>query len=159
MKKYVLLVMASFMMFGIAMAQPQTSPKGKMGMKNEFRNGKMPMMSPQRRSEQMAKVLGLTDEEKVKVQALFEKQAADQKQLQAEVKKTRAEFKAKFESQHKAQDQELQSIIGQEKFNKLQSLRIEHMGKMISKMKHNGCGMMNDSTHRPQKFHRQPANN
>lgn len=159
MKKYVLFVMASFMLFGIAMAQPQNSPQGKMGMKNEFRNGKMPMMSPQRRSEQMAKVLGLTDEEKVKVQALFEKQAADQKQLQAEVQKTRAEFKAKFESQRKAQDQELQSIIGQEKFSKLQSLRIEHMGKMISKMKHNGCRMMNDSTHRPQKFHRQPANN
>jgi hypothetical protein len=102
------------------------------------RNGERPMMTPQIRAERMAKELNLTDAEKSKVQALFEKENADRKSNQAEVQKTKEELKTDFEKQRKANNAELENIIGKEKYQKYVNLRQERMKERREKM-------MNDS--------------
>src|SRR5665647_465616 len=117
MKKYAGLVMISLFMFSVAVsAQEPTPPQGQRGQMKEMRKGDRPMVTPEKRAGHMAKELGLTDAEKVKVQALFEKQDARMKQHQAEMGKMREEQKAMFETERKAQDAELEQIIGKEKF-------------------------------------------
>ncbi|MFA5046763.1 MAG: hypothetical protein WC542_12635, partial [Paludibacter sp.] len=65
----------------------------------------------------------------------------------SDLKKFRDDQKAKFEALKKAQDADLQKIIGTEKFQKLESLRAEKQEKMkMQKMKHRGEKTPNDST-------------
>lgn len=131
MKKYAGLVMISLFMFSVAVsAQEPTPPQGQRGQMKEMRKGDRPMVTPEKRAGHMAKELGLTDAEKVKVQALFEKQDAKMKQHQAEMGKMREEQKAMFETERKAQDIELEQIIGKEKFQKHESIRAERQEKM-----------------------------
>jgi len=131
MKKYEMLVLAFTFIFSFAIsAQDQMPPQGEKGPKKEFRQGDRPQMSAQSRAERLAKQLSLTDAEKAKVQALFEKQDADRQKKQAEVQKTREEMKTKFENERKTQDEELAKIIGNEKFQKLQKMRTERLQKM-----------------------------
>ena len=127
MKKYGMLAIATIFMFSIAvMAQNPTSPQGN-GEKREFKQGDRPQATPQMRAERLAKQLNLTDDEKGKVQALFEKHDANRMQNQSEVKKSREEMKTQFDAERKAQDEELAKIIGQEKFQKYQEARAERM--------------------------------
>lgn len=86
-------------------------------------------ITPEKRAEYMAKQLELSDVEKAKVQALFEKQDAKIKQQMEEVKKLKEEQKAKFEANRKAQEDELIKIIGNDKFRQLQSNRIARLEK------------------------------
>ena len=143
MKKYAGLVMISLFMFSVAVsAQEPTTPQGPREQKKEMRKGDRPMLTPEKRAQHMAKELGLTDAEKVKVQALFEKQDAKMKQHQAEMEKVREEQKAKFETERKAQDAELEKIIGKEKFQKHESIRAERQDKMKQRRENSP----NDST-------------
>jgi periplasmic protein CpxP/Spy len=135
MKKYGMLVMALAFMFALsATAQDQMPPKGERGPKKEFRRGDKPRPTAEMRVDRMAKQLSLTNAEKAKVKALFESQDAKHEKKQAEMKKMREEMKVKFEAERKAQDDELQKIIGAEKFQKLQATRAER----FEKMKHRG---------------------
>jgi len=97
--------------------------------------GAMAMATPEKRAERMTKELGLTDAQNADLQALFEKQDAKRHQQMEKVEKMRAELKAKFEAQHKENDEALSNIIGQDKFQKLQAMRSERMDKMKDKMK------------------------
>jgi len=116
MKKYAMLALATAIMFSVTVSsQNQTPPPpGRKAEMKEFKQGERPQITPEKRAERMAKELGLSDAEKVKVQALFEKQDAKRDQHQAAVKKVRDEQKAQFETERKVQDAELEKIIGTE---------------------------------------------
>jgi len=132
MKKYAMLALATAIMFSVTvLSQNQTPPPpGRKGEKKEFKQGERPQVTPEKRAERMAKELGLSDAEKVKVQALFEKQDAKRDQHQAAVKKVRDEQKAQFETERKVQDAELETIIGKEKFQQLEKKRTEIQSRM-----------------------------
>lgn len=132
MKKNGILALAAIFMLSMSvMAQdPSTSTQDHKGEKKEFRQGERRQATPQMRAERLAKQLSLTDDQKAKVQALYEKQDANREKKQAEVRKTREEMKAKFEAEQKAQDAELEKIIGAEKFQKFQTTRAERQKKM-----------------------------
>jgi len=131
MKKYAMLVLASAFIFNVAtIAQEQTPPQGKKGERKEFKQAERPQISAEKRAERMTSELGLTDAEKVKVQALFEKQDAKRSEHQATVKKVKVEQKTMIEADRKAQDAELEKIIGNEKFQKLETKRTEHQVQM-----------------------------
>jgi len=127
MKKYAMLALATAIMFSVTVSsQNQTPPPpGRKAEMKEFKQGERPQVTPEKRAERMAKELGLSDAEKVKVQALFEKQDAKRDQHQAAVKKVRDEQKAQFETERKVQDAELEKIIGTEKFQQLEKKRTE----------------------------------
>jgi hypothetical protein len=136
MKKYGWVAVATMFMFSVVvMGQDQMHPRGEKDSRKEFKRGERPQLSPQKRAEKMAKVLQLTDLEKAKVQSLMERQDEKMKQHQLEIKQLREEQKMKFQAERKAHDEELQSIIGKEKFEKFQSIRMEH----LKKMKHRKC--------------------
>lgn len=130
MRKYVLLVLAAaFTLSTAIVAQGQGQPRHKKGDKKEMRQEVKEKITPEKRAEYMAKQLELSDVEKAKVQALFEKQDAKIKQQMEEVKKLKEEQKAKFEANRKAQEDELIKIIGNDKFRQLQSNRIARLEK------------------------------
>ena len=145
MKKYAMLVLASTFMLSVAVfAQEQTPDPAGKGEKKEFKQAERPHVSPEKRADRMAKELGLTDAEKTKVQALFEKQETVRVQHQAENKKMRDEQMAKFETERKVQDADLEKIIGKEKFEKLESERADFKAKMTSRNEKNQFGRRND---------------
>jgi len=150
MKKYAVLVFIFLLVVGFTVsAQDQTSTPARKGQMREQRKGDQSTITPEKRAERMATDLGLTNAEKVKVQALFEKQDAKMKAQHAEMKKVREEQRAKIESERKVQDQELEKIIGKEKFQKHQSMRAERHTKVKQrheKMKHRTQIPSNDST-------------
>jgi periplasmic protein CpxP/Spy len=134
MKKYAMLVLASTILFSVAVSsQEQTPPPGRKGERKEFKQNERLQVSPEKRAERMAKELELTDAQKAKVQALFEKQEATRVKRQSEVTKLREEHMAKFEAERKAQDADLIKIIGQDKFQKLENERAEHKAKMMER--------------------------
>jgi len=152
MKKYAMLALATVFMFSVTlMAQEQTPPAGRKGHKKELRQGVGLKVTAQQRAEHMAKVVGLTDDEKVKVQALFEKQDAKRLQHRAEMQKVRQAQLAKFANERKVQDAELEKIIGKEKFQKHESIRADRQAKM--KQRREGVNR-NDTTCRPGRGHR-----
>ena len=130
MRKYVLLVFAAvFMLSAAVVAQSQRQPRHNKGDKKEIRQEVKEKITPEKRAEYMAKQLELSEVEKAKVQALFEKQDAKIRQQMEEVKKLKEEQKAKFEANRKAQEDELIKIIGNDKFRQLQSNRIARLEK------------------------------
>lgn len=137
MKKYAMLVLASTFMFNVATsAQEKTPPQGKIGDKKEFKEEDR-QVSPEIRAGKMAAKLELTDAQKAKVQALFEKQDEKRNLHQAEIKKLREEHIAKFETERKMQDTELEKIIGKDKFQKLENERIERKNKLVERQREN----------------------
>ena len=135
MKKYVILTLALVFVFNLTTtAQEQVPGKGEKGPRKEFRGGGKPEITPEMRANKMAKQLSLTDAEKAKVKALFEAQEANRVKMETEVKKTHKEMKAQFEADRKAQDAELEKIIGAEKFQKLQADRVKRLEKMKKRL-------------------------
>ena len=138
MKKYAMLLLAGAFLFNVAtIAQDQTPPQGRKGEKKEFKKSEKMQLSPEKRAERMALKLGLTDTEKAKVQELFVKQDIKRDQHQAEIKKLREEHSAKFENERKAQDAELEKIIGKDKFQKLENERIDRKAEMAERHERN----------------------
>ncbi len=130
MRKYLMLALATIFTISLSVMAQDPAPQGPNGGKREFRQGERPMISSEKRAEMLAKQLNLTDAEKAKVQALYQKQDADRQKKKAEVKKTREEMRAQFDAERKANDEELAKIIGTEKFQKLQAARAEHQQRM-----------------------------
>jgi len=135
-----MLALATIFMFSVSVfAQDPTTPPQdyhKSG-KKEFKQGERPMATPEKRSERMAKQLGLNDSQKAQVQALFEKQDAKHHEQMEKGEKMRNEMKSKFEAERKANEDELIKIIGQEKFQKLQTIRAEREQKMKERREKN----------------------
>ena len=133
MKKYAFMIFASLFIFNAAiiaqeMAAPASPP---MMMKKEMRiEHHHGIVTPLMRADKMAKTLGLTDAEKAKVKELFEKQDAARIKMADEVYKIKQEMKVKFENARKANEADLEKIIGKDKFEKLQALKTEGKKKM-----------------------------
>lgn len=132
MKKYVMLAIAIALVCNtFVSAQEKQEPPKREQNKKEMRENKRPMPTAQQRTDRMAKELGLTEVEKAKVLVLMEKQDAKFKKHEAEMQKMREEQIAKFEIERKAQDAELEKIIGKEKFQQFEKARAEHMEKIM----------------------------
>ena len=130
MKKYAMLSLASVFMFNVAiMAQDQSTPPVRNGVKNEFRQGGRVHESPEIRAVKMAKDLSLTEAEKGNVQVLFEKQDQANEKFRSEVSRESEDFRPKFRELRKSQDSELETVIGKEKFQQLQTIRAEQRQK------------------------------
>lgn len=124
MKKLILFTMVLFCTIGLFVsAQDQSPALEKQGKKHEMR-GRMPL-SAEQRMLLIAKECGLTEAEKTKVKALFEKQDEQRAKEREEIEKKRKAEMAKIEAYKKTQDEELQKIIGKEKYEKLQLKRAE----------------------------------
>jgi len=98
------------------------------------------MVTPEARADRMAKHLELTAGQKAKVLELFKKQEMQMNAAREEMKKMREKNekisdaqREKFAAQRKANDAELEKIIGAEKFAKLQAEREGQMQKMKEK--------------------------
>lgn len=133
MKKYAMLLMVSVLFLSVTVtAQDQTNPE-KKGDKKEFRQGDRQQVSPEKRAEKMATDLGLTAAEKANVQELLEKQEVAIQKFKSEVNKESEDFRPKFRELRKLQDAELKTIIGEEKYQKLQTIRAEQRKNMQEK--------------------------
>jgi Spy/CpxP family protein refolding chaperone len=132
MKKHGMFLMAVGMMFYMAVsAQDQSSQTDNRPPRQEMRQ----QQTPQVRAERLAKQLGLTDDEKAKVQALFEKQNADREKMRSEgANLTREQMRTKMDEMRKSEETEMQKILTPEKFTKYQELRKEQMEKMKQRM-------------------------
>jgi Spy/CpxP family protein refolding chaperone len=124
MKKVALMVLvAIFTMSFSVMAQQKTGKQGQRAQAEMRWNAK-------ERAANMAKQLDLTDEQKAKVEALFEKQDAKHKELMAKYQGKREEM-AKVRDQVIAENNaELESIIGKEKMEQMKKMRDENQQKM-----------------------------
>jgi periplasmic protein CpxP/Spy len=94
---------------------------------NVPKQGPPPQISAEKRTEQMAKELNLTDEQKTKVLDLFKKEETERKNFKPQSRPDPEEMKAKFEEERKKQDAELEEIIGKEKFAQYEALREKEM--------------------------------
>ena len=132
MKKHGMFLMAIGIMFCMAVsAQDQGSQTDNRPPRQEMRQ----QQTPQVRAERLAKQLGLTDDEKTKVQALFEKQNADREKMRSEgTNLTREQMRTKMDEMRKSEETEMQKILTPEKFAKYQDLRKEQMEKMKQRM-------------------------
>jgi periplasmic protein CpxP/Spy len=155
MKKYA--VSALFLLFATGsslLAQESTVLSEKKEHRNEFGKGKHKVMSAEERTNFIAKEIGLTDAEKVKVQALFIKQDEKREKHRLELEQARLKEMTKMAEERKSQDAELEKIIGKEKFQKVIAKRAEMEAKMKEHraLRENKGVYANDSTsHRKRK--------
>ncbi|MBP6609816.1 MAG: hypothetical protein KA206_01870 [Paludibacter sp.] len=126
-----LLILAIFFAAGSALAVAQQHEKNRPGNQDQKR------LTPEQRVERMAQELSLTDAEKAKVLELFKKDEAKVAALRDEIKtqqangqKDKAETATSAQEMRRAHDNELEKIIGKEKFLKMQTLRNQNMQKM-----------------------------
>ncbi|MBP7152550.1 MAG: hypothetical protein KBA43_07805 [Paludibacteraceae bacterium] len=136
MKKNLILMVGALFLISVAShAQNQKNVSDKEGTKKEMRQNAPQRMSAENRAEYWAKELNLTNEEKGKITELFKKQDETRMQQRSDMQKSREERQAFMESQRKANDAEMEKIIGKEKFQKYDSIRSERMQKMRDRMK------------------------
>ena len=127
MKKYVLFIFTAAILFSMnIMAQAPQENKGER---------KMP--TAQMRAERLAKELSLTDDQKAKVQAVYEKNDAAFAKFREEVKRDDPDFRIKMKALRDAQNDELKEVLGAEKYAQLQKLNEERMQKMKDKQNSN----------------------
>ena len=125
MKKYLKLILASAFIFSMtATAQQQTPPQGQFGMRQQ--------LSAKERAENLAKDVSLSDADKAKVEAVYEKNDAIFTKFRTEVSRDSPDFREKFKALRDAQDAELISIIGKEKFEVFQKLQAERRQKRMN---------------------------
>lgn len=113
MKKYAIFMLAALVMFASALNAQENKEKKAKGPGVEVR------------VEKMATDLGLSDAEKASVKTLLEKQDAEKKEFSKNTDKESPDFKPKMKELQKKQNDELKAAIGEEKFQKLQSLKAE----------------------------------
>ncbi len=131
MKKSGILVLALGFVFSLAaVAQDKMPPQPERMHKKEFKQGERPKLSAQKRAGYMAVDLELTDAQRAKLQALFEKQDKMREEHHAEVKKLREQEMAKMEAARKANDAEMEKILGTEKYQQFKAKQAERMQKM-----------------------------
>lgn len=136
MRKFLVIACVAMMSASVVVsAQSPRGPELKGGEQKEMRQGKQERMNPEKRAELMAKQLELTAAEQLKLKLLFEKQQANAVKHREEMKKQREEHRAKMESVRKSNQADLIKIIGQEKFNELQSKRIARLERENLRLK------------------------
>ena len=124
MKKYLKLALASVFFFSMtAMAQ---APQGGFG------GGMRQQQPPKERAEAMAKDLSLSDADKAKVQAVFEKNDEKMTKFRTEVTRDSPDFREKFQALRDEQNADLIAVVGKEKFETYQKLQAERREKMMN---------------------------
>ena len=95
MKRWMMIAMSALLLMGVsALAQEATPPaQGQGGGQGQGRGGMM--MSPEQRTTRLAEQLSLTDEQKTKVQKIYEEQQKDMQGMQGA---TREERMAKMQA-------------------------------------------------------------
>lgn len=131
MKKYGILVMTLAFCFSLAvLAQNQMPPQPRGQHQKEFKHAEKPKLSAQKRAGYLAVDLELTDAQRAKVQALFEKQDKIREERQAEIKKMKEQEMAKMDAERKANEAEMEKILGTEKYQQFKTKQAEKMQKM-----------------------------
>ena len=129
MKRYAMFMLAAMLTIGLS----ATAQNGQRKQRNNDNNRPRQemRMTAKERADWMSKQLELTTEQTVKVQALLEKQdakraeqiAKQREQTTVNREKSREEMRTLREKEMKENQAELESIIGKEKMEKLNSLR------------------------------------
>ncbi|MDP4238994.1 MAG: Spy/CpxP family protein refolding chaperone [Bacteroidota bacterium] len=120
MKKLVMLAVATvFMCSASVMAQSSVINKVKE-TKVVKQTETTVVVSAKARAEKMAKDLKLTDAQKTQVTSLFTKQDASVAKLKAESKVGSADYKTKLAAIQKSGDEQIQNIVGKDKFQQYQ---------------------------------------
>jgi len=148
MKRYVMLVLASSFVFALAVSaqdqtptqpqegkrpgfeQNQMHPQPRKGLKKDFKQAEKPKLTAQKRAGYLAVDLELTDVQRAKVQALFEKQDNARESRLADIKKMHEQEIAKVEAERKANDAEMEKILGAEKFKQFKTIQTERHQKL-----------------------------
>jgi len=133
MKKIAFLFFVSILALGITVSAQNQREGGKRGGNMETRQA--PNASD--RAERLAKDLSLTDDQKAKVTELYQKQEDDMKKFRSDNNREDPDFREKMKQFRDSQDSELKAIIGDEKFQQLQTIREERMQKMREARKNN----------------------
>ena len=119
MKKYLKLIFISMFLISMsAMAQQQVPPAGQGGQGNGMRMRQQ--LPPKERAEAIAKELSLSDADKAKVQAIYEKNDSIFTKFRTEVSRDSPDFREKFTALRAAQDADLSAVIGKEKYEAYQ---------------------------------------
>lgn len=113
MKKYAIFMFAALLMFASTINAQEKKEKKAKGQSIEVR------------VEKMATDLGLTDVEKATVTTLLQNQDAEKKQFMKNNDKESTDFKSKMKELQKKQNDELKATLGDDKFQKLQSIKAE----------------------------------
>ncbi len=146
-----LFILAIFIAAGSALAVAQQHGQNRQGNQDHKR------LSPEQRVERMAQELSLTDAEKAKVLELFKKDEAKAASLREEVKtqqangqKVKAELATSAQEMRRSHDNELEKIIGKEKFAKMQTLKNQNMQNMKNKVGKQGHKVQGNAKHKGQ---------
>ena len=135
MKKYAMVVMTTMLMVGFTtMAQNRPPVKNLRGERAELKTVKREMESPEKRAEKLAKELELNATQTSDLKVFFEKQDAKRYQEMENLKKLKAEIKAKKEAERKTDEVALAKILGQEKYHQFELKRAERIGIMKGRM-------------------------
>ena len=82
MKRLMMIAVSALLLMGMsAFAQEAQPQQGQQGGEGQRRGGGM-MMSPEQRANRMAEQLGLSDDQKAKVQKIYEDSAKDMQSMQ-----------------------------------------------------------------------------
>lgn len=114
-----------------AITQAQEYRRNEEGKQNQKR------ITPEQRVEKLAQDVSLTAEEKKKVLELFKQDEAELTKIREEMKLQReagqqqnAEMTTKMQQMRRNHENELEKIIGKEKFTKMQTIRNQNVQKM-----------------------------
>ena len=136
MKKYGIAALAvAFILSMVVSAQEPMHgfPKHqKQGQKNEFRQKLKENLTPKKRAGYMAVDLDLTEAQRDKLQALFEKQDKQRQENMEEMKKIREQQMKKRAAMMKENAAEMEKILGTDKFN---DLKAKHANR-VERVKH-----------------------
>jgi len=135
MKTYAMVVITTMLMVGFTtMAQNRPPVKNLRGERTELKTVKREMASPEKRAERLAKELELNATQTSDLKVLFEKQDVKRHEEMENLKKLRAEIKAKKEAERKTDEVALAKILGQEKYHQFELKRAERIGIMKGRM-------------------------
>ncbi len=145
------LAIAAIFTLTVAAQDPNMKEKGDKVSRDEMKKEMKEKFSPKKRAGHLAVDLELTDAQRDKLEALYEKQDKQREQQMAEMKQLHEKTMAKMEETRKANDAELEKILGAEKFQQLKAKRTAQMEKakeMRGKRFHDGEGRKFKGEHR-----------
>ena len=133
MKKYsIALVAMVFALSTVLVAQQPQRPnqKARQGERKEMRQDNREKLTPQKRAGYMAVNLELTDAQRKKLEAYFEKQEKQVADHRAEMEQQREQHRLKAEEMRKAHEAEMEKILGTEKYTQHKAEMAERTKRM-----------------------------
>lgn len=122
MKKFLILALAAVFTIGLSAQNPERPRGGNNFDRSQF--------TPEKRAERLAEQLGLTAEQKTQVTDMYKAQAEKREKDRNNSEMSREERREHFEAMRKAEDAELEKIIGKEKMELYLKQRAEREQRM-----------------------------